>query len=259
MNFVKLFFILTMVAQPLAAQIHQLTKMENILPAIDANTMVVFDIDNTLANPLTELGTDQSFKWMKAGYLKKGYDDAKATTKALSYWAEVQSYIDVVPVERTTPIIVRRLQSKGLKVMALTARSPKLARRTLQQIGRVGYQFTRSSVMQGVKYIPVGNRKPMHVNGVVFAEGADKGQVLFKILQTMKSVPKRVVFVDDKLHHGQEVLEAIRRLGIEVHAFRYGAADQRVKTFDPRIAGIQAAYLGRLLSNKDAKTLLQNR
>ena len=63
-------------------------------------------------------------------------------------------------------------------------------------------------------------------------EGVDKGRLLVEFLQHIGLRPERVVFADDKPHHARNVDAALAAAGIPAVAFRYGAADARVRAFN---------------------------
>ena len=65
-----------------------------------------------------------------------------------------------------------------------------------------------------------------------------------------------VVFIDDKSKHTASVNTAIDGLGIEDFEFRYGAADEKVKAFDPALAEVELCYFektGVILSDDEAQ------
>lgn len=250
---------LLVLTSSLDAKTIEIQKMSDIYSYITPRTLVVFDIDNTLVHPPQDLGTDQSWKWMKSEYMRAGLNEEQATAKALKYWQRVQHFTSVRPVDQQTPGLVAQLQARKIPTMALTARSSNIAKRTLEQLKSVGIGFKNSSLLTTTTRIPVQGKYAVHTNGVIFASGANKGAILANLLKMTNSRPDRVIFVDDKRHHTEEVEHALRGKVSSVLTFRFGGADYRVKSFRPDVAKVQSYYLEKVLSNSDAQILLQSR
>ena len=74
--------------------------------------------------------------------------------------------------------------------------------------------------------------KGLYSRGVFFVgDGPDKGEALLAFLDKIALRPTRVVFVDDKPHHARSVDAVMTAAGIPCVAFRYGAADEKVRAF----------------------------
>lgn len=199
------------IAQVASAQIVEISQMNDILPSIDSETWVVFDLDNTVMEPAQTLGTDQWYDYMVK---KLGSDEP-----ALAVWSRVQDRTQMIPVEPTTPDLIKNLQQEHIRVFALTARPKDSIPTTITQLKSIGVEFERV---------------------VAVGPGANKGEVLSLEIQKASVMPAKVVFVDDKAKHVRNVDVALSKLPeIEHLEFRYGAADSRVRSFNKEIADLQ--------------------
>lgn len=230
-------------------QAKEIQSMKQILPYVNDRTLVVFDIDNTLAEAKQMLGTDQSFDWIKAKYLKSGLSDSKATEKALLYWQKIQHYSEMKPVEVSTPALVRYLQERKIPVVALTARGRNIAERTYRQLAKIGFSFARSSTT-------IADPTLGYYKGMMFATGRNKGDLLKLYLSKADQKIERVLFIDDKMHNVNDVKEAFQKTKWELVTFRYSRADRTVAGFNPNVAEIQSVYLNRILSDEHAGAIL---
>ena len=248
-----LFLIFTLV---LPAEIIEIKRMEEINSHIKPDTIILLDIDNTLIEPKQEMGSDQWFHYLIKKYQREGMDAHHALEKALSEWFAVQSITEVRLVEKGNDRWVQRLQSQHFPVMGLTTRLPELSIKTIEQLRSVSIDLSKSSPFK--KEYAFNTTKPLlYRNGILFTSGTHKGRALFTFLQHMGHRPKRILFVNDKASHIQEVEESARIQDIPFVGLRYGYLDEKVKTFKPHIAEIQFAHFARLLSNEKAQELFK--
>lgn len=236
-------------AQSSEAEIQQIHAMTEILPFITADTLLVFDLDNTVIHPVQTLGSDQWFQYL----LKSNLVD-----QSVAIWSEVQKYTQVEAVESVTPGLILKEQNEGLKVMALTARPANLAQTTIQQLQTVDVDFTQSPVYG--QDLALGDESfPQFISGIEFVSPKfSKGEALAALLNKIAFKPRRVVFVDDTPKHTVTVNQAMDAAGIENFEFRYGADDARVAAFNPDIARVEYAVFENcgfeIISDSDAST-----
>ena len=213
------------------AAIQEITTMPQILPYVNEQTLLVFDLDNTVIEPLQTLGSDQWFKSLLA--------NGNTVPQAIALWEQVQKVTKVQAVESVTPQIIRHAQEQGLRVMALTARPSDLATVTERQLASVGVDFQKSppaahdlgNASQGATH---------YTNGIEYiGPSLSKGQALVEFLSRIGWKPQRVVFVDDLLKHNQTVNASLDQTGIENYEFRYGAADSKVQAFSTAVANME--------------------
>ncbi len=220
--------VLLLLAALASAEVREIQSMSAIEPELTKGTLLVFDVDNTLLEPVGNLYSDQWIYYVEKALERDGASASEAEKRMGDIWTEGLKRSKVKPVEAGTPALVQRAQKAGFKVMALTARGLEDFEATMRQFRDAGYDLSRSG--------PKG-RAEGYKGGVMFVgDGPDKGKALVAFLAAAGIKPARVVFVDDKPHHAKNVDAALTAAGIPVVAFRYGATDAKVKAFNEVMA-----------------------
>lgn len=227
------------------AEIRETQSMQEIIPLIGKDTLVVFDIDNTVLESRQTLGSDQFFGFLVKKATEQGLAGADAIKCALKNASLVQPTSRVRPVEAPTPRLIAEIQKRKIPHFALTARPIAWASKTLQQLNSIRVDFTKSSTYSGdINFGPKSMGR--YLGGVVFmSDGGDKGQYLVEFLKAIDLRPRKIVFVDDKLKNVESVEAALNGTPIKHISFRYGAADERVKNFNSDVAEVQWSYFHR--------------
>lgn len=210
------------------AEVREIKSMSEIVSEVRPTTLLVFDLDNTLVEPVGNIGSDQWYDYALSALKRDGLDEAAAEKEANALWTRMLGVVKVKPVEELTPILLREQQKRGLKILALTARGPEDAPATFAQLKAIGVDLSSSAVSPGNYRF---GRTGHYSNGVYFVGDGDKGEALLSFLDMIKLRPTRVVFVDDKLRHAKAVDAVMTAAGIPCVAFRYGAADEKVRAF----------------------------
>jgi len=154
-----------------------------------------------------------------------------------------------------TPALMRALQARGIRVVALTARSQDAAAVTEAQLSSAGYALAASALGLGRRVIG-DDTSMVYDDGVLYVgEHASKGDALLRLLASERMTPDRVVFVDDKDKHVRSVDAALTASKLPVIAIRYGAADARVAAFDPAVAELQFRLWSSVVSDEEAARL----
>jgi len=231
---------------PCHAEIREIKTLSEILPSITPDTLLVFDLDNTLIVPDGDLGSDHWFYFLLRKYQEIDHLSADAAEdRAMEVWNRVQSGLAVHTVEAGTADLIRKQQDRGIVTIGLTARTPDIADTTLTQLHGASVDLGRHTACAFdfewwchdiVKYQA----------GILFVgDLSSKGEALTQFLTGLSLRPKRVVFVDDRLTQVSSVNEAMCAMGIECLAFRYGFLDERVARFNRDTKDIRT-YLGEL-------------
>lgn len=223
-------------SSPCHASITEIKTFQEALPFIDKDTLLVFDVDNTLITPTTAIGSDQWFYCLYDVYGKKPLADRSLDQKLMSFWNQVQSKIEVRPVEKRTPDFVREQQARGIRTMGLTARTSDILRVTLRQLSSIGVHLENNTVYKGMMTLSaklLGTADTAYFkNGVLsVGESNSKGAVFTQFLKKLKLAPKKVVYIDDREKHVKTMEAELAKMKIPYFGFRYGALDQEVKDF----------------------------
>jgi hypothetical protein len=269
---IRLFMALSVLSTPLyaSADTHHLESSEKKIIRIDTidqlplrqpeGTLFLFDLDDTLIDSPHMVGSRAWRQYMR--------------TAAGKYWHDRLSlflveHIEVAPVEEATATIVKILQSQGHSVCGFTARErhfwfdipAQMDKITVGQVNSVGIFF--NSEMASTFY-PELTSVPEYYEGIFFSNVVAKGSYLTNLLQSIppsSSLPRKIVFIDDKWYQVESVAAALERGGIDYECYWYRATDKKESEFDPIIANIQLYHIwvteGRsVLTDQEAAALM---
>ncbi|MFA5250035.1 MAG: DUF2608 domain-containing protein [Parachlamydiales bacterium] len=211
------------------AEIHEIKTLEELNTYLKPESLVVFDIDNTLIEPEQELGSDQWFEKRLSFYQSQGLSSSQAFEKTYDEYYQIQSVTKVRPVEAGTVRLVRSIDKKN-RQMALTTRGYNLSYATLKQLSSVGLNFQNSPVARET-YV-FSERGVLYKNGVLFTDGTHKGRSFLAFLNQAALKPKAVIYVNDKLGPLKELEAECVKNRIGFIGLRYGFLDQKVQEFN---------------------------
>lgn len=248
------------------AEVREAPTMANALEGVDADTLVIFDLDNTVMMPPQTLGGEEWYDYFvekRVGQFKgEGLAEETAKEKAidmgLKEWNTFHQNAKVVPVEKETPDLITRTQSSGAMTMALTARPSTLAQSTVSQLQSIGIDFTKSPVSKKSLTISGTNPSAFHQGLLMVGPKNNKGEVLVKFLKQLKLTPKKIIFIDNKQKHVDNVEKALAELKIPYFGRRHAAADKKIAEMNKQVVEVQHKYyFGEVLSDADAKKVLK--
>lgn len=238
----------------LSAEIIEIDKIEEILPYVDQDTLVVLDIDDTLMVTAQMLGGDCWFRHFLKEQVSKGFSFEEALAKVLPDYMLFQHRTKVLPAENQTAAIVHQLQRKA-KVIGLTTRSTELVYRTVQQLKTLDIDLNKNPLIN--KELQVSTDFSLfYVEGILCTQVRHKGDALKKLCDHLAYLPKKVIFVNDKLKYVEQLEETFAPLGIPYIGFRYGGCDEQCMVYNPQVAKVQHHYFNNILSNEDAAVIL---
>jgi hypothetical protein len=227
---------LLLLASAARADIREIKSMAEIIPSLDTSTLLVLDIDNTLLEPVGNVGSDQWYYYLVKAARRDGLPDGNADAA----WSVALKTVKVKPVEALTPGLVRAQQERGVTVMGLTARGPEDELDTLRQFREAGLDLTVRPATMGrmvLRKAELGSEQDgVFSSGVMLMGDGDKGKALLRFLKKIGLKPARVVFVDDKLKNVKNVDAALTAARVPVVSFRYGATDAKVQAFNDVMA-----------------------
>lgn len=250
----------TLIFAPLArAAIIEEAKMAEAISYADKDTLLIFDLDNTIMEPAQMLGSVQWYYYLIKKYIDQGMEKKEAADKVTSTWIRIQEVTQMQPVESATPSLIKKAQEGGIKAMALTARPTTLAKTTIKQLQSIGVDFTRQPACKKDLSSSPRHKDSGYIGGVLFAGlENDKGDVLNEFLKDIKYKPTEVVFIDDDQKNVEAVDKALAAKGIKCSCVRYGGADQQVKAFDPNMADIELDFFGKILTDRAARAIAKS-
>ena len=250
-------FLLT-TATSLLGGIVESKQMSDLYKYLEPETLVVLDIDNTLIEPVQELGSDQWFGSRIKHYQDQNLSGEAAKNKALREWQTVQYLTDVKLVEKGIDDILSDLQRKQIPMIGLTTRGMEMCVRAVDQLESVNIDLEKTSPTKEQLYF-VNERGVLFHKGILFTDNTHKGEALRKWLARIGYRPKKVLFVNDKLSHLKPVEEVCLEEGIGFVGLRYGYLDEKVSNVRHHIAEFQWNNLGRIPSDEATEKFILER
>jgi len=208
--------------------------LDVVLKHADKDTIVVFDIDDTIAQLPEDIGTSKWLSYMTKQLQTKGYSFEEALNIMIPSCCVIQLMTELKMVGSSFQII-NTLQQNNIKTMALTNRSISIEKRTIEQLKNLGIDFSANCVCDDELALNLKHRGKFS-HGIIFTANNTKGEMLFHFLDITKQHFKKVVFVDDKLKHVKEVEKEAQKQNIEFIGIRFSQLDDKVQSFDPEKA-----------------------
>lgn len=246
--------------------IKQAPTMAEALKDADHETMVFFDLDNTVFMPPQSLGGEEWFDYFVEKRSKEfkalGMNEKDAIEKAVKmgvadFTRLHQNGTPVIPVDEDTPKLINDLQAKGISTVALTARNLELLSGTRKELEQIHVFFERTAPKKSPLKLKLKN-PALYSQGMIFVGGNKKGETLVAFLKQLRLKPKKILFVDNKLHHIENVGKALQEFGVDYLGRRHGKADQKIESMDKKGVEIQHRYyFGEILNNEQAKALVK--
>jgi hypothetical protein len=255
----RLFYLTSLLSAGLfAASIQEAESMQKVNGFLKSGDLIILDLDNTLMIPRQQLGSDQWFYHRIDHHLTQGLTRKQALKEALHEWHSVQAITKVLPCEASTADWVRRWQKEGRTVMGLTTRGVGMSQITIDQLTSLNINLDATAPHHGELFYlnPWGI---LFRQGIMFTAGTHKGKALGFLLDELQLNPSRIVFVNDKESHIQQLQETVDARNIPFLGLRYGAVDDWVASFNPAIADVQWEQFGHIISDEQAAKLLECR
>ncbi len=224
----------------------------------EESALVVFDIDNTLLKSIQHFGSVAWGEYVIKDLEKKGISKREAIEIESIFWKTVQPYIKVQAVDPDTQSIIRAIQEKGIPVICLTARLPEELPNTHRQLQSIGLDFSKTHLLPGTMHSLHLTPDTLYSHGILFAtQRYQKSEVLISFLREAGLNPQKILFIDDKRGHVEDVVNTLSDIGIKCIGFRFGGADKDASQFNPLIADVQWRTFPLMLSDEEAYALLK--
>jgi FMN phosphatase YigB (HAD superfamily) len=228
----KIKYFIFCVISSLNAVIIQTNCMEEILPHVDETSWVLFDLDNVLIESALHAGRAEWFDHEVAKLMAaQGIDRHTADRLLIAGW---NAFMEICPIqtpETNMSELVKTIQKKSEASLALTARPPHLSKLTLRQLKLLEIDFS----FHAPEKVLLKTIHPTHwEEGALFASLNSKGGVFRQFIEKLDQKPKKVLFIDDALHHLEGMERECLEAGVEFIGFHYTKSTERF--FDPDLA-----------------------
>jgi len=261
--FLTLFILITALGFSEIRTIHSFKEAEKELNNVDANSLVLFDVDEVLIRPADALLTPSGGTfagWEKVP--KEQFDDF------LSIMIGATQYTLVDP---DAPQVVADLKKRGVPTLGFTAcrtgafaTIPSMENWRFKQLNQLGIDFSPSFTKECSFPELVGENvnPPLCKKGILFCgdfyipKKSSKGLLLDAFLDRFKLHPSKVVFFDDDLKNLVAVEEILQKREIPYQGL---LLQKDFPALDEKIAELQLQTLlekKKWISDLQAKELL---
>jgi hypothetical protein len=240
------------------AEIIETATIETVIPLIDEDTWLVVDLDNTMFEGKQALGHTEWFYDKAHALMRNGMTLEEATRECYPEWIEIQKICPVKAVEAAFIPALASAQLRGIVMMGLTHRQPSLVDSTIGQLASLDWSFLPTAPVKNTFSVPSAT-PTIYKEGILFTgEYNKKGEIFVRFLTMIDQKPKRVIFIDDKRSHVEDVERALTVLGIEYMGIHYTAIERAEKVYFPEIAEFQKKFLSTIMSNEAAQLLIEH-
>jgi len=258
------------IAQAHYTQIYAVREAQNVLDAADENTLVLFDVDETLIVPLDKIHWPKFFKNEPGKSLKDAvWDHVVTQDEKERIWTAPLFQSERTLVEPHLADLIKKLQQRKIKTLGLTRmRSGKhgginyLREYRFTQLFKFGIDF-RSTYAQTIVFTECekwnNEEHPMIYKGIIFSSEMPKGPVLGAFLDKVDWKINKVIFFDDAFDNILSVEQEMKKRNIEYHGYYYCAVATMPVELDCEVAKFQLEYLAEhevWLGENDARRMI---
>lgn len=247
-----------------------LNLFEETLQTIDQQSLVLFDVDETLLVPKDLiLNLYAKNEWNQ--YFKETFENPAIVPSGYDYRNLSGQIFSKMEYEVVTPKVlelVRSLQLRNIKTIAFT----KMPIGSLGMISSMEdwriehlkkHQFDFSSAFSQFQEIKINVSSTgipcLFKKGVLCANKQHKGPVLTAFLEAIQWKPAQIIFIDNRLDYLQSVEKALEGTDIKFIGFYYREVENRPYIVNEELARFQLLHLartGKWLNDQEAAEVL---
>lgn len=249
-----------------------LTSFEKELGEVNQDTFVLFDVDETLFTP-KDLILNPYVRRSWNSYAKETIKNPEIVGLRHAqdgdhFFGQVLSTIEYKVVDLKLVEIISSLQQKNIKTIAFTKMRTgtigvihSMEDWRLGHLKRHQFDFSQAFPQYQEMQIEVQGSTPaaLFKNGLLCANGQDKGPVLVAFLAKINWKPAKILFLDDRLDYLESVEASLKGTGIEFIGFHYRQAESFPRTVNEDLAKFQLMHLAKTgvwLGDQEASTRL---
>lgn len=191
--------------------IFTISQIKEIESQIEEDSLIAFDLDNTLLTSNTYFGSIRWENSLISDFEKEGVSYEEAHERACLIWNRAQPEIKLKLIEEESPDFIKRWKKTSC-VIGLTARSLNLKDLTHEGLKSNKISFT-----------PFLNHKLdiLH-KGVLYCSYMPKSKALKKFIdEVLAKKPKKIVVVDDKKENLRDILNSRINKHFDIRCYYY--------------------------------------
>ncbi len=253
-------------------EIDSFKEVNTILENVDPQTLVIFDIDDTLLAPENIQFQSWFLNSEKGNLFEKKvteYVDTKKNPREHFKKLVAKEMRDSqnIIIEPFIADIIKDLENRKIKTVALTSVNtgsmggdiiPSLPQWRYEKLKNKRIDFSPSFGDQEIVFEHMtskAERHPVFYKGILLTDTFSKGAVLGAFLDRVNWKPRKVIFFDDKLKLLTSVQEEMKKRNIPFQGYVYKGAQHLPHEINDEILEIQLQHLkdhDEFLNDKDA-------
>ncbi len=212
----------------------EVNSLERVTDFLRKDTLVAFDLDNTLVESASQFGSYQWGSYLLRELMERGLDFSRALETLVPRWEKAQEFIDLVPVEPLSPVWLEDWRKKGYLCLGLTGRSPGVEEVTVKQLHENNIIF--SPPVFTADPLKEYGKRVSYREGVIFAGPFQcKGEILKKICASREGID-HVILIDDQLSYLEKAESVFKTLSQDFTGIHFLRLREKVSGFDPKVA-----------------------
>lgn len=210
---------------------------------LNNQSLVLFDIDNTLITP-----KDMALKPC-GSYLRKRYLHVLEPKRREWLQSIVALEGNEELMDPLFPILIKQMQNKRVPVLGFTALETGVYGKMncvedwrLNRLKTLNMDFSKTFSDHAItltEATPYNGYYPLFKNGVLFTNRQIKGEILTLFLKRLGWQPDKILFMDDSIEQLKSVEVAANALNIEFMGFHYITDKTRPYELDEKLCEFQ--------------------
>lgn len=193
------------------------------------NTLVLFDIDNTLMRPQNgPIGTSEWFASLIKYGVANGLSEPASSALVSEVYTKIQDRVIYGAVEPEVINLVAELQAQHIATVALTARPDFLHEITTKLLNSIGINFNNGTSYDPHAFSTIPGT--LLADGILFCN-SNKAETLACFLALKHLFPARIVLIDDELRYLQALEVALAQENIEFIGLHYTFVSAKMPLF----------------------------
>jgi hypothetical protein len=229
-------------------KISSLNEMKQVFANLDEEALVIFDVDEVLIttedhfmHPYALSSFGYALQKIRKSYSEKDFEEKMSLTVLLPRR---------VLIEEHSPLLLRTLQNRGVKVMGLTScptgplgKIAKIEDWRVDHLLSLGIDFSPAFSAFDRFTLPLGKSPAIFQKGILFSYGYKKGDVLKAFLEKTAFRPSKVILFDDLVENLESEEKALSEMGITHQAYLYEGAAKFFKELDTDVIERQLEHV----------------